>query len=227
MMNVIEEDQFKKDIEKGLCDCGVPRQEGITEIKGVEVRFYKCPKCGFLTYHPVDLQEAIESDRAKRGGERELMSVKDWILALLYAQKNFAMKGMLSFMKQLFLTEKEFAPDFEIPAGNFGYVPYKFGPYSKKVDSLINKFGREGIIDISGRKGTGKEYFKLTEKGERLAEEVVKKLTEEEFRELQNKRMGWDQLGYHGILNRVYSDYSAYTTKSEIREDILPSRWRI
>jgi hypothetical protein len=31
------------------------------------------------------------------------MSVTNWILALLYAQKNFAMKGMLSFMKQLFL----------------------------------------------------------------------------------------------------------------------------
>ena len=76
-------------------------------------------------------------------------------------------------MKQLFLIEKEFAPDFEIPSETFGYVPYKFGPYSKKVDSLINKFGMESIIDISGRKGTWKEYFKLTEKGERLAEEVI------------------------------------------------------
>lgn len=63
----------------------------------------------------MDLQDAIEGDRAKRVGERELMSVKDWIFALLYTQKNFAVKGMLSFMKQLFLTEKKFAPDFEIP----------------------------------------------------------------------------------------------------------------
>lgn len=208
------------------CQCRVPREEGLEVIEGVEVRFYKCPRCGFITYHPGDLQRAIESGRAKRGEKRELMSVSDWILALLYAQKNFAIKGMISFMKQLFLVEKEFAPDHNIPSEPFKYVPYKFGPYSKKVDSLIEELEREGVIEVSGRKGTSKEYFKLTEKGEKLAEEAIKKLSDEQFRELQNKRMGWDQLGYHGILNRIYSDYSAYTSKSEIAEKVSPSRRR-
>jgi len=53
--------------ENGVkCQCRIPREAGTEVIEGVEVRMYKCPRCGFTTYHPKDLQRAIEKKRVFR-----------------------------------------------------------------------------------------------------------------------------------------------------------------
>jgi len=149
-------------------------------------------------------------------------TAEDWILILLYALKEKPMNGSLMFMKQLFLLENELIPDIPGDDENLKFYPWKYGPYSTVVAMAINKLIKEEVIkplSISGRPDDFQ--YKLTAEGIRLAEESVRKLSEDIFDKIKQKRRGWDQLGYYGIVKKVYNKYPEYTIQSKIREEVI------
>ncbi|MCK4798840.1 MAG: hypothetical protein KAT05_15800 [Spirochaetes bacterium] len=182
------------------------------KIKGVE-----CKDCSVVVFGAEDAQELF--DKIKK---EETMSTSDIILALFYAQKDVPIKGMISLMKQSFLVEKEFTKEEHIKSEDGEYIPYKYGPYSYKVDEIVSILEENEIIKSYGRKSSNKEIFYLTDFGNEIAEKVFSKLTSEQQRKLSDLRKGWDQLGINGILKRVYMDYKNYLNNSVILSKILP-----
>lgn len=167
-------------------------------------------------YDLADLENALaELD------EEKIMTLPELILALFYAQKDYPIMGMILLMKEIFLVEKEYATQENIKVQDAEFFSYKYGPYSIDVDKVINTMEEFGFILSRGRKSSDKEIFYLSNSGKERAKEIFDNLTPEQQIKLQNLRKGWDQLGVKGILKLVYTNYSEYTDKSEIKKQVL------
>ena len=66
-------------------------------------------------------------------------------------------------------------------------------------------------------------YKCLAAGSEQAAEHVFDSLSSEQVERLRRKRKGWDQLGYYGLLRKVYEEYPSYRSKSKIAAEILPT----
>lgn len=182
------------------------------KIKGA-----RCKECGEEVFGAAEVQKMFDKIKHEKA-----ISTSDLILALLYAQKDMPIKGMISLMKQIFLVEKEFTKEEHIKTEDGEYIPYKYGPYSYKVDEIVSILEENGIVKSYGRKSSNKEIFYLTDFGKEVAKKVYDKLNPKQQRKLEDLREGWDQLGIKGILKRVYGDYKEYINKSVILSKILP-----
>lgn len=129
-------------------------------------------------------------------------SVRDMILLLLGVDAEVPLKKRL-LMKESFLFEKELAYELEINFESLQFVPYKFGPYSKKLDDVLTLMGDWLTIEYSA----GKHEIKLNENGKIEAEKIIETLSEDKINKIRFIRIGWDQLGNKGLLKRVYTDY--------------------
>lgn len=217
---------MRNNTNQSECSCGVPREEKEVVLNGIPVKALVCPKCGYTIYSGAELQTYFDKLHLNRDVKRDIMTIKDWILAILFSQMDIPIKGAISLMKQLFLIDMEFSVDNKIPSENFHFFPYKYGPFSIEVDKTVGVLESQGIIKTVGRKSTNKELFYITEKGRELAEEVYEKLKPDEKQELKRLRKDWDQLGPKGILKLVYINYKPFTRKSEIKDKVIPIRKR-
>jgi len=184
-------------------------------VFGLEMEEFK-NKDNKVIYNLSDVQKFIEKMKKEK-----ITPLPELILALFYAQKHQPIRGMILLMKEGFLLQKEFAVETNTKIEDAEFFPYKYGPYSLRIDNIIRAMENYGIIITVGRKSSNKEIFYLSKEGEKRAKEVFEKLSEEQQEKLKNLRKGWDQLGVKGILKLVYKKYDEYTNKSEIRKQIL------
>lgn len=185
-----------------------------TVFFGEKVKEYKTEN-NKSVYDLAEIQNAISNLR-----EEKIMSLPELILALFYAQDK-PIKGMILLMKEIFLTQMEFAKEENIKLQEAEFISYKYGPYSIDVDKLVDTMEEYGLIISSGRKSTNKEIFYLTIDGKERAKESFEKLNDYQKEKLKNLRKGWDQLGVKGILRLVYTKYPEYTDESEIIKKVL------
>lgn len=155
----------------------------------------------------------------KLSGSGKKYSVKELLLLLLGVDSDVPLKQTL-LMKEAFLFEKELSRKLNLHIEPLNYVPYKYGPYSSKVDENISNMG--DLLEIS--KVSNKKEISLTSKGKKVAKELIDSLPDETVQKLKFNRIGWDQYGNKGILKRVYTDYPVYTVKSEIKDDVLRNK---
>ena len=142
-------------------------------------------------------------------------SVKESILLLLGVDPEIPLK-MTLLMKELFLFEKELSYKLKLNIESFQFVPYRYGPYSRKLEDTLHSM--DGLIVISN--GNKKEVT-LTDDGKKEAQNLLDSLSPSTIEKLKFKRLGWDQWGNRGILKRVYTDYPIYIVKSEIKDEVL------
>lgn len=149
----------------------------------------------------------------------DTITIDEWILIILYAQKDKPVTGKLMFVKQAFLLAKDVFPSIE---EKFKFYPASFGPYSKEFAKSVNKLIEKGDVSLEVKKeGDNKIYrFRLSENGEETAKNAFNKLPDEYKNIIQRKRRGWDQLGYTGIVRLVYTKYPEYAVSSKIKESI-------
>lgn len=149
----------------------------------------------------------------------DTITIEEWILILLYAQKDKPITGKLMFVKQAFLLAKDVFPSID---ERFEFYPASFGPYSKEFAKSMNKLIEKGDIHLEVKKeGDNEIYrFRLSKDGEESAKKVFNKLPDEYKKIIQRKRRGWDQLGYTGIVRLVYTKYPEYAIASKIKESI-------
>jgi len=161
-----------------------------------------------------------ESDDNKK------MLISDLFLVLLYAKKDKPIYGRTMLIKQLFLLYNEVFDKFpEIHLQEPNFIAYDFGPYSFKSMKILDDLRFSKVISVDGKKNTKKESFCLTEKGTKIAEEKFKTLPHSLKKELENKRIGWDQLGTRGILNYVYERYRDMKKNSKIKGRYKDITW--
>lgn len=142
-------------------------------------------------------------------------SVKESILLLLGVDSEIPLK-MTLLMKESFLLEKELSHELKLNLESFQFVPYRYGPYSRKLEDTLKSM--DGLIVIS--RGNKKEIT-LTDEGKKEAQKLLESLSPSTVDKLKFKRLGWDQWGTKGILKRVYTDYPIFTVNSEIKDDVL------
>jgi uncharacterized protein YwgA len=154
---------------------------------------------------------------------RPRFSLSEAILVLLYAQKEKPINGRISMMKQVFLLINEILGKDQVQDAK--YVPARYGMYSFLVTRTLTNLEYAGYLIREGRKGTRVERFVLSEKGLQRAARPFLQLPEEIRTTLMEKRKGWDQLGYDGILRYVYDQYKEYADKSMIRKRYASIEW--
>jgi len=160
----------------------------------------------------------------------------DFLLMVL--RRCGAIWGKLRWQKTVFLGGKETSagsllPDF------YPFAAYNFGPFEDDVEQDTAALEQVGLVDRSpppvrrtrrGQVAVGLDgpqvdhVYKLTPRGERLADALIETARQEhpgllaEIDELASrlKRMNTDQL-----LHYVYEKYPDYTTESLIRDEVL------
>ena len=157
------------------------------------------------------------------------LRIQDIIILLLgITEDNTPIYGRTLLVKEVFLAIKEVFSRYNIKYQDPVFVPYKYGPYSFNLIDTVESMAMLGYIIRSGKRGTKKEMFMLTEKGKKRYEEIKAKLKNkypELFENLRIKRIGWDELGTDGILKYVYQNYQKYTDKSKIYKKYEPISW--
>ena len=205
-------------------NCQHPQPERRIETRmlhGRPVRVEVCGSCGRELVHPVDVQAAFHAT-SSRGGP--VLSPSDVILALLGAFPNRPIINRIVMMKESFLSEKEAFPELRVNSTPLSFVPYDYGPYSPAIDRALDELEANGLISVVKAAQGKKQIFTLTDQGRRAARAVLSSLSSDQVDRLRRKRKGWDQLGYYGLLRKVYEEYPSYRSKSKIAEEILPTR---
>lgn len=155
--------------------------------------------------------------------KRKKFTISDTILLLMGSHPDKPIFGRVLLMKQTFLLTKEVLTEDEVQDAKF--VPYRFGMYSFSVGNALTNLEYSGYIKRGGRKNSKLEQFLLTDKGRQYISEVFKSLPEELQEKIREKRKGWDQLGYDGILRLVYQKYPEYKEESRIKERYKSIEW--
>ena len=116
-------------------------------------------------------------------------------------------KDKIVFQKQVFLTWRELFFENTV---DLGYIPYKFGPYSKIIRDTAKYLEQEGSIKIMKRPGGG-SVFQITEYGRK---EVTERLSHLNINlsKLTNRKQDWDEWDKEGIMRYTYRNYPEYTS---------------
>jgi predicted transcriptional regulator len=150
-------------------------------------------------------------------------AVTDCILLTLYAQPDKPIFGRVLMIKEVFLLMKEILNESEIQDPKF--VPYRLGMYSFTVGNALTNLEYSGYLERKGKKNTKLEQFELTEKGKEYISKIWKTLSLITQETAKEKRKGWDQLGYDGILRLVYQKYPEYKEKSCLKDRYKTITW--
>lgn len=137
--------------------------------------------------------------------------------------------GVTKLQKLLFLVEKE--TQFFEEHGNkldFEFTAHKMGPFSKHVYEEIRFLEQlraietESMEEESGDEDLTNEIFHITPKGEKIASELCNQLDPEHDEELEALVKKYNRMELRELLRYVYTEYPAFTTESEIKEEVLP-----
>jgi len=118
-------------------------------------------------------------------------------------------KNKIVFQKQVFLTWKEV---FYKKTVDLGYIPFRYGAYSKTISDSAKYLEREGLIKIIKRKGEG-SIFQITDYGLEEINERTKDLGIN-LSKLKSKKEDWDEWDKEGIMRYTYRKYPEYTTEA-------------
>ena len=173
-----------------------------------------------------DKTSVYSYDRAKEVFdeiEPTRITVSDAVLLLLYSQHEKPVNGRVSMMKEVFLLVNEVLGGIDTQDPK--YVKNRFGMYSFLVAQTLTSLEFAGFMEREGKKNTKLERFKITEKGVKYVAPLFGGLPKKLQAAISEKRKGWDQLGYEGILRYVYQKYPEYRDKSVLKKRYAPIFW--
>lgn len=205
-------------------ECGHPvtrRHIEERELHGQVVRVEVCDACGRELVNPADAQKLLET----RGSEEaRRLSPRDVVLALLGVFPSRPIINRIVLMKEAFLLEHEAAREAGLSIQGLQFVPYDYGPYSRLIDQALQALESDGLVHIQREAQGQKEVIALSDHGADAAQELLTTLGSRKTEALQRRRKGWDQLGYYGLLRKVYEEYPAFRSRSKIADKIRPQR---
>jgi uncharacterized protein YwgA len=154
-------------------------------------------------------------------------------LAFLLFNYADEVEGITRLQKLLFLLQEETEFTEIHEKVEIEFKPYKYGPFSEQVyDELEFLLSMDAIEEVEAegadkyrdseddRDHTNKRFV-LTDRGKTISEDVNRMLDEDvqdEFDEVIDEYL---EMPLEDLLEYVYRQYPEYTTKSEIKEEIL------
>ena len=173
--------------------------------------------------------KASPHSAAKRGSAKSSRSMttqiklSEVLISLIGSGKE--LYGNLRLQKELFVAFKERFPS-KMYVEDPQFVPYRLGPYSFKIASIMEGLIMGGYVSTYGRKGSNKQVYNLTKKGRILFE-----LTQEKYSHLtgilSELRRDMDEFGTRGLLRYIYNNpaYKKYLVKSQYRDRYKDITW--
>ena len=158
-----------------------------------------------------------------------MVSKFEWIIALLYGDNSDPVYGITKLEKQLFYFLNKF--NHIEDAESFGFEAYRFGPHSDLIRDILYFLRDKGIIDIKTQETDNlldldvgdeikpiyydkQEIYSLTTKGQKIAEGVIKKISD--FKDLEQFKNKFNNLKLDKLIRLVYSEFPIMTKNSEI-----------
>jgi len=141
--------------------------------------------------------------------------------------------GMTRLQKLLFLLEKESEFSDIHEEISFDFEAYKYGPFSElvydEVEFLLNLGALEAVepdyemenLEVDKEDELRGKRFRLTEKGQKICAELSDILGEETENNMEQVVNKYSDMNTNELLEYVYSQYPDYTTKSEIKDEVL------
>lgn len=174
----------------------------------------------------------------------------DLLIALLYSpgsseSPNEPIDGITRLQKLLFLLGKEKSPKKILElASDFQFRPYKMGPYADSVMQDLDELEAAGIIrrseleywirddgdkadeendhdsDEGAMRHVLSDRFSLTELGERIGQDLLKSMSDEERILLTEFKARFNSLSLRQLLRFVYSKFPDFTIHSAIKDNL-------
>lgn len=147
----------------------------------------------------------------------------DIILIVIYCAGG-TIRGMTRLQKILFLLQQEAG------LGNFNFVPYKFGPFSREITSLVNTLVNQNLLTIKSEaeynflQESPVQVISLTEMGRAETKKTIEKLDKITLLKVRFLVRRFVQIPLTYLIAYVYAKYPEYTTLSEIGD--LVREWR-
>lgn len=166
--------------------------------------------------------------------------------------ENEPINGRTRLTKMIFLFQKEwfklFKKNIHLQDEEFyNFFPWNFGPFSKEVYEDINFFYLRKFIsksnsdedtsleaasewsewistteELESSTEYTEETFSLDEKGLKFTKKMYDSLSGDQRNLLEKFKAETQKLSLRALLKYVYSKYPEYTTKSKIKDSILP-----
>jgi uncharacterized protein len=178
--------------------------------------------------------------------EQPVFEVDDAIVLLLGAPSKLPqladrMQGVTRLEKLIFLLERETSLR-DLLTEKPEFIAYNFGPFSTKVYQAVDTLQAAGLITDSAASTPSEEDswesyaaiddsplddpyatrdFKLTQRGRRYYDALVKQLPPEAVQELSQLKARFGSLPLRQLVRYVYERYPAYTERSLIRDEII------
>jgi len=144
-----------------------------------------------------------------------LAFVEDYLIALLkVAGEEKAEINATKIQKIFFLLEKEMGINL-----NLDFKPWLYGPYSEKLDEVLNSLIARGIVKVD-EEGIVDPFTEFTI-GYKRSFKLNGDYKVEISNEVLNFFKRWVAKDRKEILKYVYSKYKEYTDLSKIREEVL------
>jgi len=120
----------------------------------------------------------------------------------------------IRIMKALFLFNMKAHPYWLTSEARYTFKPYSYGPYSPQLTSDLSALSLKGYLTETRAVGQSWNYYKLTEKGRRLASEYVKQINPNALTYLHQLRDYVSSLSFSALLKAVYKMYPEYAVNS-------------
>lgn len=147
------------------------------------------------------------------------MKKRDILLALMYlpTDKKLEIMSPIQIMKALFLFKMELKlSDLEF----YKFEPYLYGPCSFEVYSDLASLQIQRLVDAEPS-FWGWKYYRLTDKGRNVAEEVVGEMDKSMLDKLHRIKNTVMSKSFMELLRYVYTKYPEYAKNSIINTEVL------
>jgi uncharacterized protein YwgA len=141
-------------------------------------------------------------------------------LALMYAEDGEIIEGRTRLQKMVFLLEKELEELEKSPidSSDYDFIPYDYGPFSKKLYDDLDYLSKKGLIDDIEEEmddGQVKYNYKITSKGEEFVESQLNSSDSELIRKLaEQMKRNYNSRPISSLIDYVYSEYPEYAENS-------------
>ncbi len=125
-----------------------------------------------------------------------------------------SVRGMTWLQKIMYIASKSCSDEL------FGFIPHKYGMYSKVLDESLKRCSRDGLICIHRPDGDGAIH--LTEKGNSKID--LAKCDDGMLRQMQSAKSLLDSLDYREMIVYSYALFPEMAERSEIVDNF--ESWR-
>jgi len=143
------------------------------------------------------------------------MQKQDWLLVYLFlpTKEEINLIDPIRIMKGLFLFKMEFK---EKLYGFYDYKPYLYGPCSFEIYDDLLQLRLAGLVDEYSQPLSRWSYYRLTERGEAKAEQLIKEVSPDLLDRLKSIKMKVTELSFLNLLKEIYRQYPEYAKNSVI-----------